>query len=321
MGIQKDWGANEGMSVLTFQVNQAIASALKTVLEDKHIYQKVPIDIKSILSGIKPKIAKTSLAAFNTRFLDLPQLFDLPGSEQPMSELVSRMQSPLPLSCKPENVKLYCEKCERREAFRPLWYIDGTAALRRTKGIADSIYQLFLLVYQCQSCKGRPEAFFVRREGWNLFLHGRSPMESIEVPAHIPKAERQWFRDALVALHGGKILAALFYLRVFIEQFARRVTNMDGRQTGVEIMSAYNDTIPLKQREFMPSLKEWYEKLSESLHAAKEDHDLFENAIKEIERHFDFRRVFGIPEITEPSERAVEERGAGNQKAMSTKTT
>ena len=44
----------------------------------------------------------------------------------------------------------------------------------------------------------------------------------------------------------------------------------------------------------MPSLKEWYERLSVPIHSAKEPPELFEEARSEIERHFDIRRLFRI---------------------------
>src|SRR5208283_722192 len=135
----------------------------------------------------------------------------------------------------PVNAKLFCEKCNRREVFRPIWYRDATNDLRKpvhedapTLDL-PGMFQLFFLVYQCQSCQGLPEALLVRRQGWQLSLHGRSPIEHIEVPAYIPKPEGHWFRDAMIALHGGKTLAALFYLRTFLEQFARRQTQLSGR--------------------------------------------------------------------------------------------
>ena len=67
------------------------------------------------------------------------------------------------------------------------------------------------------------------------------------------------------------MLAALFYLRIFIEQFARRVTGKTGKVTGDKIMDAYNETIPPKHRDSMPSLREWYDKLSAPIHEASDD--------------------------------------------------
>jgi hypothetical protein len=36
-----------------------------------------------------------------------------------------------------------------------------------------------------------------------------------------------------------------FYLRVFLEQFARRLTGLKGRVTGEEIISTYTNTLPI----------------------------------------------------------------------------
>jgi hypothetical protein len=73
---------------------------------------------------------------------------------------------------------------------------------------------------------------------------------------------------------------------------------MKGRETGDEIMEAYSGTLPNAQRDQMPSLREWYGKLSAPIHTADEvaADNLFDPAREEIERHFDIRRVFKIPE-------------------------
>src|SRR5437867_303254 len=131
---------------------------------------------------------------------------------------------------------------------------------------------------QCQRCLGRPEAFIVERDGWRLSLHGRSPMEHVEVPKYIPKKEREHFRDALIAVHGGKVLAGLFYLRTFMELFARRATGETGRRYGDELMEAYYGILPAAHRDALPSFKEWYGKLSEPIHTGNADAALFEEA-------------------------------------------
>jgi hypothetical protein len=155
---------------------------------------------------------------------------------------------------------------------------------------------MFSMVYQCQSCLGLPESFLVRRERWTLSLQGRSPMEHIEVPKFLPKLETPFYRDAVIAFNSGKTLAALFYLRTFIEQFGRRITGISGKATGDVIFDAYYKTLDAKHSDQMPSLRDWYDKLSESVHSAREDAALFESAKIEIEKHFDFRRIFGILE-------------------------
>lgn len=99
-------------------------------------------------------------------------------------------------------------------------------------------------------------------------------------------------------------------MRIFIEQFARRQTGLSGKKTGDEIMSAYAETLPAQHRPYMPSLREWYEKLSQAIHGAKEDEELFEEARKEIERHFDIRRVFGILEIADVAQKPFQKNDA-----------
>ena len=55
-------------------------------------------------------------------------------------------------------------------------------------------------------------------------------MEQVILPSFIPKHEKHLFRDAVIAYQAGKFLAAVFYLRTFIEQFARRVAGIQGPQ-------------------------------------------------------------------------------------------
>jgi hypothetical protein len=170
-------------------------------------------------------------------------------------------------------------------------------------------HQLFFMAFQCQRCKSDPEGFIVRRNRNRLFLEGRSPIEHVETPRYLPKKESAFFSDAIVAHNAGKKLAGLFYLRTFLEQFAKRMTGKRGRLTGVELMEAYSATLPPAHRDFMPSFREWYEKLSEAIHDAREDDALFESAKSEIDRHFDIRRIFKIVETeneTQPIDISVQ---------------
>jgi hypothetical protein len=117
-------------------------------------------------------------------------------------------------------------------------------------------------------------------------------MEHIDVSKSIPKTEEHLYRDALIAFGTGKHLAAIFYLRSFIEQFARRLSGITGKSTGDKIMDAYYATLPERNRELMPSLRHWYDKLSEPIHAARNDEQVFVDALDEINRHFEFRRMY-----------------------------
>jgi hypothetical protein len=278
-------------------------ASLKQLLETKHLYQKVCIQAEQIISRAR-KSTHDACLIFDRGMEPI-----LAGPHFSLSNELLRLAArddsvETHLTLIVANVKLFCGRCESREAFQPVWYRDlGNELGRlRVEGIQrpslPATFQLFFFVYLCQVCppaQAVPEGFMVRRNGWDLFLEGRSPMERVPVESFIPKEEREFFRDALIARNSGKTLAGLFYLRTFVEQFARRKVNQSGRLSGDELMSKYADTIPMPQRDQMPSLRELYEKLSEALHSAKEDSSLFEEAKTEIERHFDFRRLFRIP--------------------------
>ena len=287
-------------------LHELASKQLRVLLETKHLYQRVSIDPQQVIESIRGEVIQDEKPAFDA-FVEQV----LPS--QPVTISMQRLfvagrgsaavEEPCVLV---ENVKVFCPACGEREVFSPAWIGDLDSEMRTPAlmpGLAveeapsGPVVQVFVLAYRCQRCKGKLEAFLVRREGWHLSLHGRSPMEQVEVPKHIPKTERHFFRDAIVAMHGGKPLAALFYLRTFVEQFARRQTGMiAARATGDEIMDAYSKTLPDAHRGHMPSLKVCYDKLSEALHSARPDEALLGEAIEQIDRHFDIRRVFKIPE-------------------------
>lgn len=263
---------------------------LKNLLENKHLYQHVIINVGVILKAQIDAEEQANFKAYVVKWSaqELPKLRFVVFPQQ--------VQDALTLV--PPNVSLFCRHCARREAFAPIWTADlpGPVIYGGRQITLPDGFQMFFLVYQCQRCFGKPEGFLVRRETWSLGLSGRSPMELVEIPNYIPKAESFFYRDAVIAFNSGKILAALFYLRVFVEQFARHITGLTGRVTGDEIMDAYYKTLPTPNKDQMPSLRDWYDKLSECLHAARQDAALFETAKVQIEKHFDMRRVFEIPE-------------------------
>jgi hypothetical protein len=293
---------------------------LKLLLEEKHLYQKVRLSADDILKTHGDKI----FVPQNRKHYEGEIHKALQGALNATAENQKFQTGEVELVLPVTNVKLFCEKCGAREAFRPIETYDVSSLLRikhqsqSTFGTVNfkisfrTDFQIFLFVFQCQRCEGNPTAFIVKRDGLDLFLEGRSPIEHVELPAFIPKKEIKWFRDAVIAFQSGKVLAALFYLRTFIEQFARRKTGTESdKKTGDEILTAYAGTISENLRSTMPSLREWYDNLSEALHTAKEDEQLFESARKAIEEHFDIRRVHKLDKesakekASEPDESSV----------------
>jgi hypothetical protein len=299
----KDLDHEQGEQHLISQVNAAIADAFAKILQEKHLYQRITIDFGGILRGVRNRVREGYLSQFE-RALRL-------SSPKIVLSSTRKLYEEFQLS--PVNVKLFCRSCQRREAYRCLSAKDLTAEAISAHSLGLIVpalsqfapelnfsrdLQLFVFVYRCEGCaaKGKPEAFLLRREGWTFSLDGRSPIEHVEIPSFIPEKERRLYRDAVIANNAGKTLAAIFYLRSFVEQFARRVTGLTGKQTGQEITSAYAATLPDQLRDTMPSLKEWYEKLSVPIHEAKDDAETFDAALERIIKHFEIRKVHEIPE-------------------------
>ena len=148
--------------------------------------------------------------------------------------------------------------------------------------------QVFRLPYRCQSCKGDPLVFLVARQGLSLRLVGRSQFQEVDVPRQIPVQEAKHLRNALIASQTGFDLAALFYLRTFIEQYLRRVTGVsaDERLRGDELAGRYRALLDPDFPQRLDTFGEDYDDLSARLHAAKEDPELISSVSDRITKHF-----------------------------------
>ena len=297
--IQDEW------EKLIRSISLEAGKKLKLLLEEKHIYQHVVIDGKGLITAWAAKVRAASSGIIIDEAEFDSEHFIIGTTQALLAERGGPPNGTPVLTLLIENPKLFCSKCGTSEVFRPVWYHDLTNELLKDQRFGQSSspavvvpagFQLFTILLQCQRCMGKPETVLVRREQWKLSLHGRSPMEHVDVPKYIPKEERDYFRDALVAVHGGKPLAGLFYLRTFMELFARRATGETGRRYGDELMEDYYGILPPAHRDSMPSFKEWYGKLSEPIHTGKVNDTLFEEAREAIDRHFDMRRLFKISE-------------------------
>lgn len=297
---------NDAQFLLAHHVNEAISSGLKELLESKHLYQNVVVDFPSLFKVVHDQILNENHKfAFHT-FAN--QEFVKEGIPSEREEFViDRGVKKYPtLTLIVQNVKLFCSICKTRETFSPTLYTDGTRAVaERNKTFPRTVahpdrYQVFFLLFQCETCRAMPVGFLVRRLQWRLTLEGRTPFETVDVPSFMPKSERWLFSGAIVAARTGNSLAGLFYLRSFIEQFAKRQTEIKDRRTGEEILDAYQKLLPINVRDQIPSLKSWYEKLSGPIHDAKPDNSLFEEARTAIVDHFDFRRLHKIADLNLP---------------------
>ena len=154
--------------------------------------------------------------------------------------------------------------------------------------------QIFSLAYQCQSCKSIPEIFMVRRDNLKFVQSGRTPMEEIEIPSCLPKKQKKYFSNAIIAFNSGQTLASNFLLRAFIEQYIRSLSATPDSQNIDALFVEYGKDLPDDFKQRFPSLQSVYDKLSEDLHMATASENVFLQVRIDIEKHFKARELFEL---------------------------
>jgi DNA-binding GntR family transcriptional regulator len=134
----------------------------------------------------------------------------------------------------------------------------------------------------------------IRREQLKLTIVGRSPIEHVDVPQVIPKNQRKYFGGAVVAAQSGQTLPALFMLRTFLEQFAASQVS-DHSLRADAVIDAYMASLPDAVRSHFISPRDMYSRLSEAIHAAREDMPFYEEIVGQIIEHFEARRLYKVP--------------------------
>ena len=287
------------VSLAQTEYHNLITKSFQRLLETKHLYQSIKIDINSLLERFKIKCGLDrrggELALYNfQQYISFPwntkigTRLTLSG-DQPQSE-----KNIVPVNL--PTIKVYCELCKRIEPFNPF----SVHLLETQKYVvypgqgSRQACQVFFLEYQCQSCKGIPEIFLVRKEGYRISLHGRSPMEVYPCPPVIPKKFRNYFSDSVVAFNSGQVLAALFLARTFIEQFTRFDTKANNTKLVDDVLSEYMVNLPSDFKERFPSLKKIYSDLSSAIHKAEPNDALFTKVKNEIVEHFEAKHLFKL---------------------------
>lgn len=285
-----------------------ISTGFGRLLENKHLYQKVEIDVRELMteaSILSKTTAPTGTAAraqsFAKQCFAILNLTWRLTSDKPTG--LSKLRGPDELLISLPTIKTFCTSpsCNRIEPFNP--GLDSHPTLNHA--VNDKWQQFFVLEYICQSCKGLPTVFLVRREGLKLFLEGRSPIEHVEVPKVIPKAHSKYYSDAIVAHNSGQTLAGLFLLRTFVEQYIRQLSP----ETGIpadKLMEKYMEQLPSVFKDRFPSLSKIYSELSGAIHRADATADLFEKTITDLNEHFEAKKLFKIADAKQnPSPKKV----------------
>ncbi len=251
------------LDIIGIEIGSIVTQALSTLLNEKHLYQHVLVPVDEYLSQLGEREGQTAAgrewtAASEGRDFG-PFVFQMPL------------------------LRAHCPECEQVLPFNP-------AGPAHTYNFSNT-YQVFALPFQCQGCKGMPVVFVVTRDGNKLTLSGRSVIESMLVPDYMPKTQRKYYSGAKLAFNSNQILPALFLLRTLVEQYMLSVVPGDYK-AGEDLCAAYHAVLDEDFRARFPSFADIYAKLSDALHGAREDADLFESEIERIESHFDGKRTY-----------------------------
>lgn len=287
--------------------SSAIVTGFKELLENKHLYQSVnikfpPFDVAyeniARIPNVK-KIQQDPRKECQYIYDSAPEFGWQIQSPRAVNYSVLGYGGPpiervVEIEFTPATIKIFCPICDRIEPHNFYHGIDFSTSLKSSdhESLADS--QIFVLAYECQACKSQPVVFAVRREKMKLALHGRSPIEQVVVQKTIPKGQRKFFSDAIVAFNSGQVLAGKFLLRTFIEQYVREFTKNAVSQNIDKLLEEYAESLPKDFKDRFPSLADVYARLSIDIHKADSSPELFNQSQTDIEEHFEAKKVFKL---------------------------
>lgn len=304
---RKPPGVLEPTSVPVFsaRARTAIANAFRVLLCDKHLYQSEAIDAGFIDAASKQIAKDTNDHAFGNMLRVTPAHFVYSGRyilDLPWITSYESTRREIPKSLPPDKaghlsfelptIHTTCPKCKEKWPFNPMSCSQETGA--------EPTDQWFFASYQCQSCKSDPVRFLIRRSGDKLTLSGRDPIESFLAPKVLPKNVANYFGSAHIERNSGQILAGLFLLRVFIEQYWRGLPATQSalknnpRTSGDDLGAIYNATLPNDFKARFPSLSEIYASLSTCVHTAEADDLVFVASSEKLLEHFEAKRLYKI---------------------------
>jgi|ERR1035437_1111689 hypothetical protein len=305
-------------------ISQKILSALKELLESKHLYQSVQITEKDFDEAINRLIEihkqETSRAEPGIKLDGTPYLkkfterlhqernnllysdwyFFTESNPPPGAQPIGSVDLP-PLLLPSARVSCGSKQCKGSVQPHNAGFVGWSYGAVSFDYKKDGVMQIFSLPYQCQNCKEEPLVFLVKRENSKLTLVGRSQFPEVVIPNFIPDAQRKFYRNAIVADQTNFTLAAALYFRTVIEQYfyavipAEKTKAIKGNPTGDELANLYAETLPKSFPSNFPSLKKAYDDLSVIIHSGKENDEVkkkFSAIRNAVDGHFKAVQLF-----------------------------
>jgi hypothetical protein len=269
--------------------NAPIERSLQELLVKKHLYQSTKVDfgpaVEIRATALWAATGSGSRGASNLEelksqlilnLLKFPWLLDRKNLGMKVGESGKQF---IGFSLPP--VKTYCANCKSTEAFN---LVDEAENASHTL-VCSPTQQVFSIPMQCQACKAGEIVFLVTRNSMKLTLAGRSEFEEVQVPSFVPKELRKFYSQAVIAYNSGHFLPALFLLRTVIEQQMRALTGKADLR-GDELCDEYASKLEPGFKQIFPSFKSVYGSLSNALHRADENKELFDAELNRINSHF-----------------------------------
>ena len=267
-----------------------IRTCLKELFESKHLYQSLRFDLGGLQEHTPEnwrEPLRSKVWSDFQRFVHESWLVNDPSGRKGIlsdGEIFVILEFP--------SVKLYCANCKRNEPYNLIGATSIDYIFSNGENGREDTIQQFAVTYQCQSCKKHPETFLVRREGYKFTICGRSPIEIIDTPKDIPRTIEDYYSKAIISHHSGFTLAGIFYLRTLVEQWIYSLESSHG--TADKAVEWYMTTLPDDFKSRFKSMKELYGELSSDIHSAKGSEELFIQSVRDVEAHFEARRVFNL---------------------------
>jgi hypothetical protein len=318
-------------SGVIFQFRAAVETAVRELLETKHLYQSVRISLEPIRAAIS-----ASKATFVESGRPGPfsrGSFGLTAGEIERHHVRHKQELGKILNCLTRNdwklvtedlrdiplrsnhpdspngepicfLPTICRGCCHCDAVRPP-HNPGYFGSQKPEPLLDVVMprvhnrpttQYWSIAYQCQSCRAEPVVYSVRREGEKLQIVGRSLFDRVSIPRHYPTHLHRFYSETQIARTAGKPLPGSLYLRLLIEHYMRSVLGIAARVTGDELADAYSQRLSPNFPRSEASLKEVYAILSSIIHEGRDDSDILDAMIEKVDRHFRLLELIPIPQ-------------------------
>jgi len=269
----------DGMTVVRSQspnlgyvFQDMVIDSLKTLLEQKSLYQNVHINEKQFNSFADSKYPLAKLISeFKKRPIYPVSRNEGSGITAPLMYGADPLGTPtdeMSLYFILPNILIECRECGNISSFLSIASSVHFSCSDPYPIIADETEQVYTLYYRCATCRKSCVVFQVFRKGLRLQLTGRSLPYRPSMPTEWPKNILKIIEDSMIASNEGDIAAGYYHLRTALEFHIKTELGIPitDKIDGTELCDKYNQLLnaDIKSRF---SLTPLYTELSKGMHS------------------------------------------------------